>query len=252
MNLPRLHALAKFLYGADATRQVFEPMLADCAAEFGASSSLRTRLRWYLAMVVALMQFAPRGLSRHVTFAQMFDIGARTTTIAAFAFGMQWLFGSWSSVARAPQAWPPSVATTLPFIIVPLVAGIRRLPLPRPQRRLMAIAVSLATSVALAVAISGSWIVSGAAMMAAHLIAHIGWRTVDPVHFEDRQKWKVFIRPMMIGSIFAVATWPLKLAMGEPFFQPFWPGGLVILYIIGAAIHIISASKPDASPAEPR
>ena len=213
-------------------------MLADCASDLGPSPSLVLQLRWRVAIVVALLCFTPRAAFGNLSRPFVIDVTGRAIAFGALALALQVLFGTRSDVA----AWSPSLMTTIPFVVIPVIWRLRLEPIPIHQQRLLTAAFT-ATCMIAALMSAPEWPVRAAAMISFVWLGLSGWRIADchmrqpawlPTPWPPTPWWAIFYPVWAI----IVSSWPIKIALGIGLFNPWWPGDNLIAYIVGVLITL--------------
>ena len=230
--MKRLLSLAEFLFG-DATRQrVFEPLVADAHSEINHSRMpALARLRWRIAMLIAMLACAPRAILIPRSLAV--DLAIRCAAFGSFAFVVQELFASFGR-----RGVPPSLLTVLPFVIMPLAWRVRVSLVPHHQRRLVAILIGLIGAM-LTVPTAPAEPAARTAFAAAPAIAVlIGWHAGTP-EYEARIRphtHSIVIRGIMTGGVLQAFIWLPLLIAGRSDFDTDMSAISIYAYPIGCAI----------------
>jgi len=243
-----LLAVAEWICGPTARALVFEALAADAQDEMRRSRwPFATRVRWMAAILVAIVTCASRGTFGRLPSSLILDLGKRALTFGTLAYALQWMAAGMTT-NRAGAGFPPSIATTVPFLIIPVVWRICVASIPQHQKRLLSIAVATAC-IALSISGAESWLVwSGYAAGIAWLTL-CGWRLGDPAVAEEYQLLtKTWYRTVMVATALMVAGWTVRLAMQIGLLTPFWPRHqLLISYMMAAAITLAIEDVPTES-----
>jgi hypothetical protein len=235
MSLPRLPALAEFVYGAELRERVFEPLVADLLRECGSRPSLVLRARWWLAIAVTLVACLPRAAFGRLSWSFGIDLAGRAIVFGALAFAMQWLGG----LSARGAGWPPSFVTTVPFIMIPVIWRLRLEAIPTHQQRLLTVAFTVACLIGAVSTSPPHWPLRAAIVAAWAWLAVGGWRlgNLHRRHYSpyDIRWWAYIVYP---GLFIIVSSWPIKIALGVGAFDSWWPGDSLIPYIVGALIGL--------------
>jgi hypothetical protein len=118
--MSRLLTLAQFLFGEGIRASVFEPLVADRDREVSANRSIALRLRWWCAIAAAIVTCAPRATFGKLPSSLVVDLGQRAMVFGTLAYALQWVEAAMTT-RSAGAGFPPSIATTAPFLIMPVV-----------------------------------------------------------------------------------------------------------------------------------
>jgi len=241
--MKRLLKIAEFWYGEETRHRVFEPLLADCDNELRGRRSLFTRIRWWWAVASTFIVCAPRATFSQLPQSLIVELLARAMTFTLLAFGLQWLVGGGAAV-HIPELWPPSLATSLPLAIIPVIWRIRVADLPEHQRRLLAIACGLGFTM-LTAASSATLRFALANMISTTLLVFWGWRLGDPKTARRLAGSPRRLIPICLSAI-VFALFPVKTALGLGF-SPSQPigGYLLVAYAVSALTAFVVSKTPD-------
>jgi hypothetical protein len=248
--MKRLIKIVDSWYGEGTRRRVFEPLLADLGSDLQRDRSLFARARWWWALVSTFIALLPRATFSDVPNALIADLLARAIAFGAVGFGLQWLVGGAAS-QQYPGLWPPSIATTLPIVVIPVVWRIRTAVLAFYQRRLLTITVT-AMFILLTVISSQAWPLAIANTIGVVLLSWMGWKAGDPdrvLRSPSSQTW--WFRIVAPASAILIATWPLKVALGIRLLDTLGSYQLVA-YGAGALIAICTRHTDHAAAARNR
>jgi hypothetical protein len=232
--MTRLLALAEFIYGAGVRRRVFEALAADWLRECGSRPPLALRARWWLAIVTTFLGCLPRAAFGDLSLSFGIDVAGRAIAFGALALAWQWLVG----IRASGAAWPPSLLTTLPFIMVPVIWRLRLEGIPVHQQRLLTAAFTAACMIAGWFSGAPEWPIRAAIAISIVWLAIAGWRLGDYHlrHYSPYQTpWAYVIYP---AAAIILSSWPIKIALGIGLFDSWWPGDNLIAYIVGALIGL--------------
>src|SRR5688572_10801268 len=178
-HMNRLLTLAQFLFGEKVRWSVFEPLVADRDREVRANRSMALRLRWWCAIAAALATCVPRATLGRLPSSLVLDLGKRALIFATLAYAVQWV-DAILTTRRGEGGVPPSIATTAPFLMIPVIWRIRVSSIPRHQQRLLAAAFA-ATCITVSAGGAETWLVwSGYGASIAWLTV-CGWHLAEPV-----------------------------------------------------------------------
>ena len=225
----RLLAFASRWFDEGTVVRVFEPLAADFVRECANSPSLALRARWCLAIASTFMRCLPGATFRDLSRPFIIDVAGRAIAFAALAMALQWLLAA----VIAPTAGTPSMLSTLPFIVVPVLWRFRLESIPEQQQRLLTL-LFIAACIIAAVSTVKTWPLRAAASIALAWLAVSSWRLG---HYHLRHPhampwWFVLYPAWMI----IISSLPIKIALGINFLDPWWPGDHLLAYMIGAAI----------------
>lgn len=236
----RLLSIVDFWYGEGIRRRVFEPLLADFENDARRDGSILTRARWWGAIGLTFVSCLPRLTFSSLPPALVLDLCARVTVFGIMGFGLQWLIGGRSS-QHCPGLWPPSIATTVPMVIIPVIWRIRTADLALYQRRLLAITMAAAFAL-LGVVSSQGWPLAVANAIGSAFLARMAWVSGDPARarqYPSTQEW--WFRIVGPAAAIMVATWPIKIALGIRFLDSL---GSYQLVAYGAGALIALSTRP--------
>jgi hypothetical protein len=226
----RLLAFASRWFEPAVVASVFEPLVADWQGEARASHlSFWINLRWRLAFLANCVLAFPRLGAVPASSGLLLDLVARAVVFGALGFALQQMFGRREAIEGT------AVIDSLPFALLPVVMRLQRsTELPSYATRGLALRWTLATAIALALFSGPSWQSRGAAAAIPIVIALFGWRLGA-----NRQQWTNY-RPIfqwwltiaMLASIWALAVYPLKYALGIPLMGRFWDPDLRLLLAV--------------------
>jgi hypothetical protein len=234
--------VSEYLYGGQIRESVFEPLLADRHQELIAHRSIGLRLRWWCAIAAAFVTCAPRATFGRLPSSLVIDLGKRAVVFGTLGYAVQWL-ALIMETSRGRGGFPPSVATTVPFLIIPVIWRIWVSSIPQHQKRLLA-ALCATTCMALSANGAENWLVwlgyaAGIAWLAAW-----SWRLGDP---NLPEKYQTIIngsyRVAGVASAMCVAFWPAQLAMQISLLTPF-PLRLLMIYIFAGVIALYIEDVP--------
>jgi hypothetical protein len=223
---------------------VFEPLIADRHGELGCNPSMTLRVRWWLALAATCLACLPRAILNQLPATLVVDLFGRALAFGAIATALQIVF---ARVGHGPTPMPLSVASTLPFILLPVVWRIRVSDLAPHQRRLLAfVAVALATGVTAA---AGQTWVTRLSLGAMPILASLcGWRNGDPAFFDSPHvKDRRWTQIVMIASSLQLSSWPATVTMGMQF-NRFWPQTMILTYLFGAVVYLSITMHHRARP----
>jgi hypothetical protein len=168
--------LSGFLYGEQIRASVFEPLLADRHQELTADRSLALRLRWWFAIVSAMMCALPRAAFGQLRAAFVFDVAVRATAFFALAFALQWALGARLGPRSGARAWPPSFTTTFLFIIIPVIWRLRGEGIPVHQQRLLTFLFSTACIAVAVISVAPNAALGAAIVLATAWLTFRSWK----------------------------------------------------------------------------
>jgi hypothetical protein len=243
----RVLRLAEYLFGAGIRASVFEPLLADRDRELATRPSITLRVRWWFAIASALATCAPRATFGQLPSSLVLDLGKRAIAFFSLAYGLQWA-ALIVATSRGRSGVAPSIATAVPFLIIPVIWKIRVSPVPQHQQRLLAAACAAACT-ALSAAGAENWLVwlgygAGIAWLTAW-----GFRLGDGTVAEQfpmiRKEW---CRIVMVASALIVAAWPVRLALQISLLTPWWPRHqMLTTYILACMVALYAPDVPGES-----
>ena len=225
--MSRILSIARRVYGDDTCRLVFEPLVADA---LGDRRSVTTRLRWYAAVFATFVVCLPRAVFGGVSRRLATEIVGHATVLSALSFIMQWWLGAYLWPRNG--VWPPTLATTLPFIVGVTVFRLRRSERPIHQQRLQAIVFAAACIVAVWISAEPSLTLALAYAFAIVFLAFHGWRLI---RIQSQSLFGVLVACAII-----LASFPIKLALGIAIWNAWWPGDNLIPYAIGVVVALTS------------
>ena len=200
------------------------------------------RLRWQLAMIVAMVAYSPRMAA--VPKPLLTDLVARSAVFGAIAIVLQ----------RSGQPGVPvSLGHTLPFIVMPIVWRVRVSSLPHRQRRVVALVITVGSAVAMAAFAGATLEVRAAVAAIAVGVGSIGWRMGDPEYAAHSTVMNsVLVRGLCIGVTYQFAGWFPLLAAGQSLREQYWPGPAMFTYLIGIAISASVIKRWHATDSIPK
>jgi hypothetical protein len=227
----RLLRFAEFLYGPRGRQNIFEPLLADAQEEISRSRfPALARVRWLLAMIVAMVWYSPRMVALPTSL--LTDLIIRGAAFSALAAGLQFAFAR----AGAPGV-PLSFISTLPFMLMPLTWRVRVSELPHQRRRFVACAIGIGGALIIAAAIDAPLTIRAAFATMPLIVSWTGWRLGDPVFDASNPRHQTWTRPFIIAWLFQGSAWLPLAALGHSMTSAYWPGQYVMTLILGAAMY---------------
>lgn len=220
--------------GPRVRESVFEPMVADWQRDCGPRLTL-TCARWWTATLATFIHCVPRATFGNLPRPFVLDVAGRALALFALAFALQWFLGARLGPASGARAWPPSLATTLPFVVGPAIWFVRRGQIPRHQQRLLVIMLAAAAIVATLLSAQPGWTLGLAYTCMTIWLAFHGWKMVDRERVRGR-----WIPGLYAAAAMIVGSWPIKLALGISIWKPWWPGDNLIPYIIAMVLGLMS------------
>lgn len=241
----RFLRVAEFLFGPERTSLVFEPLLADRARDLEANPSLVHRARWWSALALTSLQTIPSAALRGIPLALSVNLAGRAVAFFALGLALQWFLGARLGPRSGAAAWPPSLETTLLFMVIPVTLRIRASALPVHQQRLLTLAFSLACLVATVATSVHGWLVSAAFVVSFMVLAGYSWRLA----MVGTGAWRAAGPPAFWRGFYSacgliLAITPLKLALGIRLVDAYWPGDNLIPYLIGIMIGLSTNTGP--------
>ncbi|MFM8532272.1 MAG: hypothetical protein ACKOEC_01550, partial [Acidimicrobiia bacterium] len=201
------------------------------------------------ALAMTALQLIPTATFKHLPLGVTVDLAGRALAFFSLAFALQWFFGARLGPHDGAVAWPPSLATTLPFLIVPVVMRLRQNARPAFQQRLLATVIVSICIVATLLTNSGGWQMDVAMTLGVAYLGYTGWR-LGVYH-----QWATSTLPRrpMIGVFAAcavsVASAPIKFALGFDWLHPYWPGDNLIAWIAGVFVGLTAGQgEPTSAP----
>jgi hypothetical protein len=240
--------LSEALFGAEIRASVFEPLLADRAQEIAARPSMTLRVRWWIAIASALVSCAPRATFGRLPSSLVLDLSKRAIGFGTVAYALQWVVLGLAT-SRGRSGYVPSMATAMPFLVIPVIWRIWVSSIPRHQKRLMTTALA-ATFIALSAAGTGGWMAwLGYSAVITWLTAY-GWRLGNPnfPEFGFQSIDKGWQRLVMVASALMIANWPVRLPMIIGVVPPSWPRyQMIATFILACLITLYIDDLPAES-----